>query len=482
MAPFDINRDGFHQAVRSIERRAERQLLEERLVSSFVPNKVLDELGNTQNQLLFGRRGVGKTHTLKMHLTKTVQGGDLCHYVDCTSFGSGLGADGSDKNVGIRFFSKFMCTISDRMLDDAARMEAPDARDQNATQALLVQFFALCKPNEVAETFNYGEIVAVLNRVLDRVRVPRLSILIDEWAHIPPAAQPYFAEFLKRAFFSNPRVTVKIAVVDYAYRLNSRHNDVSIGLEKSADIFSDIRMDSYFVWENDQDFVEGFFAEVLYNHLAIELGVGLDERDKLNKILSLFTQRKVFSELCRACEGNARDFLVIFGRAYDRFRQQKIAHEAIAVDDVHHASIEWYRTDKYISIASERWLEEFMQHLVQNVIRERKARTFMVPYSAISHPLLQRLFSGRLLHPLNIEWSHQDKPGERYHLISMDYGTYASFKGTKNEPQKVFWQHDDKAFPDLVPLDDRRSIRRIVLDEDVLEAFWAKKGASPASG
>lgn len=149
----------------------------------------------------------------------------------------------------------------------------------------------------------------------------------------------------------------------------------------------------------------------------------------------------------------------------------------MSVEDVHHASIEWYRSDKYTSISSECYLEDFMQHLVQDIIRERKSRTFMVPDNGAYHPLLQRLFSGRLLHPLNIEWSHQDRPGERYHLISMDYGTYASFKGTKNEPQKVFWQVDDKTFQDLVPLDDRRSIRRIVLDEIDLDAYWAKRGA-----
>ena len=57
----------------------------------------------------------------------------------------------------------------------------------------------------------------------------------------------------------------------------------------------------------------------------------------------------------------------------------------------------------------------------------------MVPYQSRNHPLLSRLFfSARILHPLNVEWSHPHNPGERYGLITMDYGTYASFRGTKS--------------------------------------------------
>ena len=44
----------------------------------------------------------------------------------------------------------------------------------------------------------------------------------------------------------------------------------------------------------------------------------------------------------------------------------------------------------------------------------------MVPYQSRNHPLLARLFSARILHPLNVEWSHPHIPGERYSLITME--------------------------------------------------------------
>jgi hypothetical protein len=74
-------------------------------------------------------------------------------------------------------------------------------------------------------------------------------------------------------------------------------------------------MDRYFVWDQDKDFVERFFAEVIYNHLAVELGLALDisTEQKYQWVLNtLFTQERVLTEMCRAAEGNARDLLVPF--------------------------------------------------------------------------------------------------------------------------------------------------------------------------
>lgn len=182
-----------------------------------------------------------------------------------------------------------------------------------------MQLSNLASPSSTGETFNYLEITRSTTRFLDKLKANNLTILIDEWAQIPENAQPYFAEFIKRAFFSNKRISFKIGVVDFAYKLSVRSDEHTIGLEKSADIFADIKMDRFFVWDKHSDFVEKFFAEVLYNHLAIELNYNLDAtRDEKVSCISedLFTQKHALSELCRSSEGNARDYLAIFGRAF----------------------------------------------------------------------------------------------------------------------------------------------------------------------
>lgn len=250
----------FKTAVRNIQRRAERQILEEKLVKCFVPNRILEELNTTSNQLLFGRRGVGKTHTLKVFASEHLVTGELTIYVDCTSFGSGLGNEGSFKNVGIRFFRKLLTFITDSLLEHATRREPPlDNTIDNQILSVLANIDEVSRAKSEDTTFDYMAIQRFVNEFLDLIGATRITVLLDEWAQIPKNAQPFFAEFLKRAFFPNPRVSMKIGVVDYTYRLDGEYKGSRIGLERSADIFSDIQMDRYFVWDQDTEFVERFF-------------------------------------------------------------------------------------------------------------------------------------------------------------------------------------------------------------------------------
>jgi hypothetical protein len=67
-------------------------------------------------------------------------------------------------------------------------------------------------------------------------------------------------------------------------------------------------------------------------------------------------------------------------------------------------------------------------------------------------------------------YADKDKPGVRYNIYTLDYGTYVTLLGTSKEPQMELAAGDDAANnPELVvPFDDKRSIRRIVLNADVL--------------
>ena len=58
-------------------------------------------------------------------------------------------------------------------------------------------------------------------------------------------------------------------------------------------------------------------------------------------------------------------------------------------------------------------------------------------------------------------------PGIRYNIYTLDYGTYVDLMGTSKQPVTDFLEPGSE--PDLiVPFDDKRSIRRIIFDEDVL--------------
>ena len=97
----------------------------------------------------------------------------------------------------------------------------------------------------------------------------------------------------------------------------------------------------------------------------------------------------------------------------------------------------------------------------------------MVEASKAKSSVLTRLLNERMLHKLPGFYSHKDRPGERYELFNVDYGTYVRFKGTAYQIALPFTS-DVPKLPTaeqqlMVPIDDKRSIRRIVFDPDALE-------------
>jgi hypothetical protein len=58
-------------------------------------------------------------------------------------------------------------------------------------------------------------------------------------------------------------------------------------------------------------------------------------------------------------------------------------------------------------------------------------------------------------------------PGVRYNIYSLDYGTFVDLIGTSKQPEIDFGDHAEGDV--IVPFDDKRSIRRIVLRRETLE-------------
>jgi hypothetical protein len=69
-------------------------------------------------------------------------------------------------------------------------------------------------------------------------------------------------------------------------------------------------------------------------------------------------------------------------------------------------------------------------------------------------------------------YADKDNPGVRYNIYTLDYGTYVDLLGTSTQPQ-VDLQFTVDAAADrelIVPFDDKRSIRRIILTDAILGA------------
>jgi hypothetical protein len=325
-------------------------------------------------------------------------------------------------------------------------------------------------------TFNYRQITESFKAIISGLGISRLYIFLDEWAQVPTSAQPYFAEYLKRAMLTVPQVCVKLLAVSYQCFLSKQTDEGVVGIQRGADITDVLDFDSYLIYDENPDRVTEFFSQVLYNHLGAELNWDLKVtgEEKSKRIVQLFTITNAFIELVRAAEGNCRDFLCIFSRAFWN-GYHPTGSSAVSIPHVREAAATWYDNEKYVNVRDEARPNAALTHIMNNIIKDYKSRTFMVEATKAQNPVLTRLLNERVLHKLSGFYSHKDKPGERYELFTIDYGAYVRFIGTVNEPYQIalpFTEYlHNLSYEEqklMVPLDDKRSIRRIVFDPDVL--------------
>jgi len=198
------------------------------------------------------------------------------------------------------------------------------------------------------------------------------------------------------------------------------------------------------------------------SYLAETYGVGTSDQF----VRRFFSSGDAFKELVRAAEGVARDFINIFSSAF--FTSVRLERPSIDVRAVREAAREWYEKDKHPNIDGAQ--EEFLRTIIEDVIAERKARSFLLEKQYEKDPLILSLFDYRLLHLVQRGYADKDNPGVRYNIYTLDYGTYVDLIGTQRAPTDDFTEDLGEAEEDtVVPFDDRRSIRRIILRPEHVE-------------
>jgi hypothetical protein len=303
-----------------------------------------------------------------------------------------------------------------------------------------------------------------------------LYILLDEWSSLPPDIQPYLAEFLKRGVFPVQRAILKIASLEYRSRFTIGSNGQILGFELGADIATTQDLDEYYDFDRNPEKITDEYADMLLRHLDGELAPNYlrsTHRVSSGKDLSsrLFTDRNTFKELVRACEGVVRDLINIFSLAFNNaFRRDRdnIDRRALLA-----AARQWFEQDKARYLDDQ--LQAVLRKIVDEVIGERRARSFLLPRHLERDPIIQRLFDARVLHQMQRGYADKDNPGVRYNIYTLDYGTFVDLIGTSKQPTLDLFEvgaEQDLELdfePDLVvPFDDKRSIRRVILDEGVL--------------
>ena len=303
-------------------------------------------------------------------------------------------------------------------------------------------------------------------QALGRSTDKRFWILIDEWSSVPEELQPFIADFIKRTIFTVQNITVQVAAIEYRSRFKIDQPGFRVGFELGSDIFADINLDDFFVYENNPDVAANFFRDILFKHVVAISDKGeLKEASPQQMTDSAFTQEPAFRELVRASEGVPRDLINILQMAAMRAGSEKIS-----VPMVRNAAKDWYERDKERNIDQNAKAQSLLAWIRDKVIFGRKAMAFLVP-STIKDEVIELLFDERLLHIAKRSYSHRDNVGVRYRVWKLDYGCYVDLINTHRAPNGFLFEGLETEAGDIVvPEDDFRAVRRAVLNIDEFNA------------
>lgn len=511
-----------HKAFLGLAKRAEK-VSTEILSETFVDTEPLIAVLKTHNnQILYGRRGTGKTHAL-LYLSEQVKGvGDRPIYLDLRSIGS----DGSIYNDpgrsvserSVRLVVDVLSAIATELYSAAVEVIADSKHPEQLTNRLDDLDAAIGEVRIVGEivaeerskstssgsstaeieggigsegktlkatlgvsrergdesersrsasgreqfTLNFGRVQSALRGLLEIIGIEKLWVLVDEWSEVPLELQPYLADLFRRTLLPIDRVVVKIAAIEHrsSFYLAKGRGEY-VGMELGADISTDLNLDDFLVFDNNQEKAVNFFKRLLFRHIQVAAtAAGVNTPEEM--VQAAFTQLPAFDELVKAAEGVPRDAINLASKL-----AIKAWGRSVSIADVRAAARDWYQQDKAASVQSSAPLHIALEYIVGEVIGTRKARAFLLK-SNTRNETIDRLFDARVLHVLKKNISSHDAPGERYDAFKIDYGCYVELVNTQKATSGLF--EIDGGHTD-VPVDDYRSIRRAILDLDRLPAI-----------
>jgi hypothetical protein len=501
------------------------------LRETFVDSGVAEQLDVIDHQVLYGRRGTGKTHAVSYLVAEVKTRGDVALNIDLRTVGSPDGVlDLSSAPLpqrASRLLVDMLGQVRDGLMDavlededliqDAAFVDKLDGllaaitnvqvsgdvelsmeaeRKDSAKGGGLIKAALTPKPTLEAQltaessregrdllretrrgaerlSLNFSDVARALRELAKTLSSHRIWLILDEWSSVPRDIQPYLAEFLVRCVLPLQPFTVKITAIEQqsSFRATPREG-VSIGIELGADVGANLALDDFMVFERNEDQARNFFANLFFKHLtsgadgAFQVH-GLGTPADLIKMG--FTDTRAFDELVRAAEGVPRDAICITAHAAMQARDGKIS-----VPIVRDSARNWYQTDKARALRSQVESDQLLKWIIEKVIREKKARGFLVNERDADDPVLLSLFDARVLHIVRRGYSAQDHAGERFDVWVIDYGAYVDRINTTYAPQGILpFDGDDGTIQHIdldVPVQDLRAIRRAILD---LQEFYA---------
>jgi hypothetical protein len=492
-----------------IAKRAERQE-DDVLTKTFVDfGSVMTVISAVDHQLIYGRRGTGKTHLLTVLRQNRKAAGEIVVQLDMRNLGSagGIYSDGTIplQQRATRLLIDVLAAIHERLFEQAIEndalinlgvtgqfldelflahsavkvvgnttVEAQTSSEKSGSYESKISLAASTVLNLNAEAkdatsektaaaakrtdtghevsrVNFGNVGNALRKITESLPQGKLWILLDEWSEVPLDLQPYLADLLRRAVLPTRGITVKIPDMTIG----------NVGLEIGADLSASVNLDDYMVFDNDEQKAVTFFKSLVLKHVQAALeGENVTSPSTESALIAQgFTQANAFDEVVRACEGVPRDAIHILGHA-----AQSAGDSTISVNQVRAAAQQWYQASKDAAVNAHEQARALLQWTVDKVIKERQTKAFLLE-SGTRDQLIDFLYDERVLHVLRKGMSAQDQPGKRFHVYGIDYGCYVDLINTNKAPKGVLdLGMESTQISVNVPKTDFRSIRRCVLD------------------
>jgi hypothetical protein len=504
-----------------VQRRAEA-VDRQTLVQTFVDiGALFAVLSSPDHQIVYGRRGTGKTHAL-LYVAESAKKkeGSIPVYVDLRSIGSsgGLYADTSIPipERATRLLLDVLGSIHETLLTyavdsamdlaavgpaldelassateievlgevqiESRQVEGREQQDSSSSKLALEKSPVLhldstsgSKSSSEAEMkfarsgttryrVHFGSASKALADLVKAVKPNRLLFILDEWSAIPIELQPYLADLIRRALFPVPGITVKIAAIEQRSNFKTGSHSDYTGIEIGADASADVDLDDYMVFDNDANRAVQFFQELLFRHYKSESTAKPDFDTSDELVQAAFTQRNAFEDFVKAAEGVPRDAFNVLSIAAQRSMNDKIS-----IPIIRGAARTWFQRDKEGAVRSNSDAQDLLHWIIDRVIAHRRARAFLLE-SKTRHGLIDALFDARLLHVMKRSISGQEEAGVRYDAYKLDYGCYVDLLSTIKAPaDDPFGDDQEEDAAKIrsgvqVPTDDYRAIRRAILD------------------
>jgi hypothetical protein len=463
-----------NQALMRIPRRAE-SVDRSALAATYVAAGSFSAMINSSDhQILYGRRGTGKTHAL-LHLSDLVERtGDISIYLDLRMIGStgGLYVNNalSPAQRGTQLLVDALESIHDHLFTRAldgqiengdAFLQGLDALVAAATEVEVVgeteqedssgdsvetdvggeltlnpqggaRISSRRRASNTASSRQrrtgteqhrvlFGPLSRAIQAIATAVRPARLWLLFDEWSSVPLDLQPFLADLFRRSVLPVQGITVKIAAIEHRARFSTPIENDYLGIEVGSDAAPAASLDDALIFGNSRARSEDFFGRLFYNHVNPVLAAMLKSDSPTSaEFLERAFQRGAFTELVRAAEGVPRDAINIaaLSAQYANDRQVGISHVRTAARD-------WYLRDKQSRISMNGDASRTLSRLIDEVVGKRCSSTFALPVDA-QNDAIGALYDARLLHVLRRGIVDHRKPGRLYDAFAIDYGCYVS--------------------------------------------------------